>query len=1180
MLVEGFEIPRFVPHVEKKFVHKWGKSALFKVSSEDKAFVNGVDSLLSGPVMESFISPFVPNSPGGFIITDKYETRHNGVKHVYTQQIINSMVVRNGRGQLNFDAEWNLVSSFDSFWKGSVPVENSFMEARKAFEVFVMELGQGEVVPLSNDPCETAEMQYIIDGKSLVASWVFEVNIGDHEHVLEVAVDAVGGRTMQCVDLVSDADSHVEPRGSFNRKLQQTSAMYRGWGLPNITPGQGSSILEENPHAKAPDASPLGWHATSSTAFQDTRGNNVIAQENSANDGSIPPQNGRRPVSQSAESNVFDYSFDFDKDPAEEENLDAVVTNLFLMNNIIHDVLYTYGFDEQSGNFQVDNFDRGGHGNDPLVANSLDGSGTNNANMFTPGDGSAPLMRMYRWNFLPGEDRPSSLDGLVVAHEYAHGLSNRLTGGPYASGCLSSLQSGGMGEGWSDFVGIIMSIGNAERFRDAVPVGSWLVGGNGIRQFPYSTDILVNPMTFSDVNIQSGVHGVGTVWCTILFDMTAHLVEEFGFSADIYLSAENMDRGNIVAFQNIVDGMKMQPCDPHFIDARDAILLADMENYQGIHQCNMWASFARRGLGIYAVYVGESAIESFCVPDECSGGSICQETSAPTPAPYEDQFLGELEVGNGEDDNEGVVYIVGSTLSRENTYGNPAGDVRIHFTLPNSWIPEATTLLIHTCSEDTTYDSYLYLLDSRGLEIAQNDDDSACLINQGASNILSGAIFVNSALEPGGEYTLIVDGFGRSTGSFGLTLSLQNMRPTSVPTIGPPTLAPASNECTVTVALDDYPGETSYTVCDSAGDCILSEGPFPVADAGTSKMHDLILDPVSEYTFIINDSYGDGICCDYGEGSYAIACGGALVATGGDFGYVETIVFTTSGDHTTPLTPHPTAGSSTAPTISPTLSPPTPPPPSASPTLTAAPTIPTVAPTAPTSAPSSSPSTLAPSTTWPSATPTQLPTEVPTEPPTRMTTTATSVPTPFATFTPTEHPTSASTQTAAPTPSPTFISTHKVVGELFLAGISVQEFSSDRTFQSSLKFELATGAGVDVSFVVFVGARAGTYVNYEIAFESKAEAEGAATRLTDLEGWTSGAGVVVSLFSLTVTEVDNRPRPPSDGGGRFLNSEVVVVASVCFVLALGCVALLAVLVRRRNKAAAHLEFSTDRKSVV
>ena len=64
----------------------------------------------------------------------------------------------------------------------------------------------------------------------------------------------------------------------------------------------------------------------------------------------------------------------------------------------MHDISQHYGFDEPSGNFQKTNYDGLGAGNDPVSADAQDGSGTNNANMSTPPDGSAPRMQMYIWD--------------------------------------------------------------------------------------------------------------------------------------------------------------------------------------------------------------------------------------------------------------------------------------------------------------------------------------------------------------------------------------------------------------------------------------------------------------------------------------------------------------------------------------------------------------------------------------------------------------------------------------------------------------------------------------------------------------------------------------------------------------------------------------------------------------
>ena len=147
-------------------------------------------------------------------------------------------------------------------------------------------------------------------------------------------------------------------------------------------------------------------------------------------------------------------------------------------------IAYSYGFDEVSGNFQQYNFGRGGAQNDAVIANAQDGSGFNNANFMTPPDGQNGRMRMYLWNTaIPYRD--GDLEAGIVIHELAHGLSTRLTGGPANSGCLGWGESGGMGEGWGDF--LATTVRSNKKYSDYA-MGSWAANrDNGIRNYPYST---------------------------------------------------------------------------------------------------------------------------------------------------------------------------------------------------------------------------------------------------------------------------------------------------------------------------------------------------------------------------------------------------------------------------------------------------------------------------------------------------------------------------------------------------------------------------------------------------------------------------------------------------------------------------------------------------------------------
>lgn len=196
--------------------------------------------------------------------------------------------------------------------------------------------------------------------------------------------------------------------------------------------------------------------------------------------------------------------------------------------------------------------------------------------------------------------KDGDLDNGIIAHEYGHGISTRLTGGRLNSGCLSGSEQ--MGEGWSDYFGIVMTIEPGDTSTDIRGVGTFAIGqatnGVGIRPAPYSVDRNINDFTYG--NLGDGTisvpHGVGFIWCTMLWDMTWALIDQYGFDADVY----NGTGGNNIAMQLVIDGIKLQGCNPGFVDGRDGILAADVANNGGANQCLIWEAFAARGLGFSA----------------------------------------------------------------------------------------------------------------------------------------------------------------------------------------------------------------------------------------------------------------------------------------------------------------------------------------------------------------------------------------------------------------------------------------------------------------------------------------------------------------------------------------------------------------------------------------------------
>lgn len=96
-------------------------------------------------------------------------------------------------------------------------------------------------------------------------------------------------------------------------------------------------------------------------------------------------------------------------------------------------------------------------------------------------------------------------------------------------------------------------------------------------------------------------------------------------------------------------------------------------------------------------------------------------------------------------------------------------------------------------------------------------------------------------------------------------------------------------EVVVTINTDNYGSETTWTLLNSSGGTVGSGGPY----ANNSSFTETFCLPDDCYEFTINDSYGDGICCSFGNGSYSVTADGATVASGGDFGSSEVTEFST-----------------------------------------------------------------------------------------------------------------------------------------------------------------------------------------------------------------------------------------------------------------------------------------------
>tara|TARA_R100001369_G_scaffold10707_4_gene23848 strand:- start:9104 stop:11734 length:2631 start_codon:yes stop_codon:yes gene_type:complete len=598
----------------------------------------------------------------------------------------------------------------------------------------------------------SVELVFVKKEDRLILAWDFIIYAKDNKHWWSVRVNAVTNEILEVNDLILTCTFEKEHEHSkhsaqmdFNSLVTSPNSIlvdgssYNVFALPLESPNHGSRQIVTEPASS--DASPFGWHDDDGIPGADytvARGNNVWAKEDTAGN------NSRVSFSPDGTATLnFNFPLDFNLSPAEYQ--EAAITNLFYLNNMMHDIWFQHGFDEGSGNFQTTNYTNQGLGDDFVFADAQDGSAFNNANFGTPPDGLNPRMQMFLWappglsggdrvnilngsiageyigvgatfgtrlstmepltgslalaidatgdiydscqplinsaaingniailrrgdcefgfkvlaaenagaiavivvNNVPGSpagmgpgadgdavDIPSIMisqalgeslisalengetitadllgpdltdfidgdfDNGIIAHEYGHGISNRLTGGPSAAGCLQNNEQ--MGEGWSDWFGLMVTLKDTDTATDARGIGTFAISqpvtGGGIRPARYTTNIAENGFTYTASNTLAQPHGIGFVWATVLWDLTWAYIDKYGFDSDMY----NGNGGNNRVMKLVIDGLKLQPCSPGFVDGRDAILAADMATTGGVDQCIIWEVFAARGLGLNA----------------------------------------------------------------------------------------------------------------------------------------------------------------------------------------------------------------------------------------------------------------------------------------------------------------------------------------------------------------------------------------------------------------------------------------------------------------------------------------------------------------------------------------------------------------------------------------------------
>ena len=357
------------------------------------------------------------------------------VTNVYVSQYYNGIPIKNSIGSFALQ-NGKVVSYAGSYIREvsskinatsySISPQNAVISASISLglevvnEVTVIEneLSNANSFVLSNENISSenipALLVYELKDNKLILCWNLDIHSTSSSNIYSVSIDANTNELVSENNLVLhcsfDNHSYIPRKRNTSSVLENklaTSSMlmtpsYSVFALPIESPNHGKRSIVSGKEDIV--ASPFGWHDTDGVAGAEhttTRGNNVYASEDmDANN--IP---GNQP--DGGANLIFDYPYDPTAKVMKFQ--DASLTNLFYVNNVMHDVWYKYGFDEMSGNFQVNNYGKGGFEKDEVLADSQDGSGENNANFSTPSDGKSPRMQMYLYN-------PSTYEFRVISN--------------------------------------------------------------------------------------------------------------------------------------------------------------------------------------------------------------------------------------------------------------------------------------------------------------------------------------------------------------------------------------------------------------------------------------------------------------------------------------------------------------------------------------------------------------------------------------------------------------------------------------------------------------------------------------------------------------------------------------------------------------------------------------------
>ncbi|MBQ0737079.1 reprolysin-like metallopeptidase [Aquimarina celericrescens] len=283
---------------------------------------------------------------------------------------------------------------------------------------------------------------------------------------------------------------------------------------------------------------------------------------------------------------------------------------------------------------------------------------------------------------------------------------------------------------------------------------------------------------------------------------------------------------------------------------------------------------------------------------QSSGGAAC--TGGISSFPYTESFENTLEdwtQGSGDDFNWSI-NSNGTSSRNTGPSGAAQGTFYVYMEASRPNYPSKRAILNSPCFDlsnsivaNFTFQYHMYGSANMGsLALEASSDNGLTWNTVWSKSGNQGNSWQSESIDlgsyTGGALQLRFNGITGNTWQGDMAIDDVNLIESGTPS--------TCTDVVLSLTFDNYPEETSWQITDSSNQVIASGGTYGSQPDGSTLTLTECLDPGS-YILTVNDSYGDGICCRYGNGSYTLTSLGNTIVSGGSFGSSESTTFTIGG---------------------------------------------------------------------------------------------------------------------------------------------------------------------------------------------------------------------------------------------------------------------------------------------